>query len=233
MIRKQKADSKGSRNMSVFSPPRSREGPPPYDSERMPSRPDFQFSNYDTVFFQAGGLTGPAQSRIYFLLRIALTRSGATVLVAHPNYRPPFEAMQQQLNNVGIRCRLEVPEHGSHASMFVAGKFRGIGTGTGPYWSGITHPGVAGQTHITGTWSHNLATPAVKKAMGSLMRAVGDTAVAERASELDNILKQEMVRVPLWSIHQAYAAGPKIQEFRIIPGIQHPIGFEFLKVKDK
>jgi peptide/nickel transport system substrate-binding protein len=156
-----------------------------------------------------------------------------TVLVAHPNYRAAFEAIQQQLRDVGIRARLEVPEHGAHASMFVAGKFRGIGTGTGPYWSGITQPGVAGQTHITGTWSCNLATPAVKKAMDSLMMAIGDTAIAECARELDKILLKEMVRVPLWTIHQAFGAAPKIQEFPGVPGLQHPRRFEFLKVKDK
>jgi hypothetical protein len=44
MIREQKAPSKGSRNIKVFSPPRSMGAPPPYDSERIPSRPDSQFS---------------------------------------------------------------------------------------------------------------------------------------------------------------------------------------------
>jgi peptide/nickel transport system substrate-binding protein len=156
-----------------------------------------------------------------------------TVLVSHPAFRDAFEAIQQQLKEVGIRAKLDVPEHGAHAKAFVAGKFRGIGCGTGPYWNGIRHPGVAGQTHITGTWSHNLATPAIQKAMASLMMVLGDKAVAERARELDNVLHQEMVRVPLWTLHVPYGAGPKIQEMRVIPGIQHPQGFEYLKLKEK
>jgi len=49
IILKEKAVSKNSRNIMVFSPPRSMEGSPPYDSERMPSRPHPQFSNYDTA----------------------------------------------------------------------------------------------------------------------------------------------------------------------------------------
>jgi len=49
IILKEKAVSKDSRNIMVFSPPRSMEGSPPYDSERMPSRPNPQFSNFDTV----------------------------------------------------------------------------------------------------------------------------------------------------------------------------------------
>ena len=155
-----------------------------------------------------------------------------TVLVAHPNYRELFEAIQRQLSDVGIRARLEVPEHGTWTSTFVAGKYRGIGYAPGPYWSGITHPGVSGQTHITGTWSHNLATPAVKKAMDSLMMAIGDRAIAERARELDKILLKEMPRIPLWTVHQAYGAGRKIHEFPTVPGLQHPMGFEFLKVKE-
>ena len=155
-----------------------------------------------------------------------------TVLVAHSNYRAAFEAIQQQLKDVGIRARLDVPEHGSHASTFVAGKFRGIGTGTGPYWIGIAHPGVAGETHIAGTWSHKLATPAIKKAMSSLMMAIGDKAIADRARELDETLLKEMVRVPLWTIHQALGANKKIKEVYVVPGVQHNIGFEFLTIQD-
>jgi peptide/nickel transport system substrate-binding protein len=155
-----------------------------------------------------------------------------TVLVAHTNYRDSFEAIQQNLKNVGIRTRLEVPEHGTHAKTFVAGKFRGIGAGTGPYWVGISHPGVAGQSHITTSWCHNPPTPAVTKAMDSLMKAIGDTAIADRARELDEILLKEMGRVPLWTIHQALGAGPKIKDVYLIPGLQHNRGFEYLKLKD-
>jgi len=54
IILKEKAVSKGSRNIMVFSPPRSMEGLPPYDSERMPSRPNYQFSNYGTVSPEGG-----------------------------------------------------------------------------------------------------------------------------------------------------------------------------------
>jgi peptide/nickel transport system substrate-binding protein len=174
----------------------------------------------------------PEKSR-QLLAQAGYAKGFDTVLVAHSNYRAAFEAIQQQLKDVGIRARLEVPEHGSHASTFVAGKFRGIGAGTGPYWIGITHPGVAGESHITGTWSHKLTTPAVKKAMASLMMAIGDKAIAERARELDKILIQEMVRVPLWTIHQALGATPKIKDVYLVPGVQHNQGFEFLTIKDK
>jgi len=58
IILKEKADSKDSRNIMVFSPPRSMEGSPPYDFERMPSRPHPQFSNYVTV--SKGGMGGLA-----------------------------------------------------------------------------------------------------------------------------------------------------------------------------
>jgi len=54
IIRQGKADSKDSINIEVFTPPRSMEGSPPYDSERMPSRPNPQFSNYDTASEEGG-----------------------------------------------------------------------------------------------------------------------------------------------------------------------------------
>ena len=155
-----------------------------------------------------------------------------TVLVGHPGYRLVYEAIQQQLKDVGIRAKLRIDEAGTWSSTFVAGKYRGIGYAPGPYWSGITHPGVAAETHITGTWSHNLATPAVKKAMDSLMMASGDRAIAEGARELNNILLKEMRRIPLWSVHTPFGARLKIEEFGGFPGLQHPMGFEFIKVKE-
>jgi hypothetical protein len=42
-----------------------------------------------------------------------------------------------------------------------------------------------------------------------------------------------MVRTPLWSVHQGFGARSKIEEFGSFPGLQHPMGFEFLKLKDK
>ena len=155
-----------------------------------------------------------------------------TVLVGHPGYRLAYEAMQQQLKDVGIRAKLRIDESGTWASTFVAGKYHGIGYAPGPYWSGVKHPGIATEVHVTGTWSHNLATPAAKKAMDSVMMASGDKAIAASARELDKILLKEMRRIPLWSVHQPFGAGPKIEEFGGVPNLQHPTGFEFTKVKE-
>jgi peptide/nickel transport system substrate-binding protein len=156
-----------------------------------------------------------------------------TVLIGHPGYRPTYEAIQQQLKDVGIRAKLQIDEAGTWASTFVAGKYHGIGYGSGPFWSGVTHPGVAAESHITGSWAHNLISSEGKKAMAALMMAIGDKAIAERTRELDTILLKELPRIPLWSVHQLFGASSKVEEFNGFPGLQHPMGFEFMKVKDK
>jgi peptide/nickel transport system substrate-binding protein len=156
-----------------------------------------------------------------------------TVLTSHHTTVRQYQAIQQQLGEVGIRAKLEVPEHGTWVKMFTSGNLHGIGFSAGPYWAGRIHSGAAVASYITGQWSHNLQTPEITKAMNSLLVAVKDSVVAERARELDKILLREQRLIPLWSSSVPYGAGPKVEEFPGIPGLPHPQGFEYLKIKDK
>jgi peptide/nickel transport system substrate-binding protein len=156
-----------------------------------------------------------------------------TVLTSHHSTVRVYQAIQQQLGEVGIRAKLETPEHGTWVKMFTAGNFRGIGFCAGPWWSGRVHSGAAVASYVTGTWSHNLATPEIKKGLDALVVAAKDSVIAERARALDKILLKEMRLTPLWSSSIPYGAGPKVEEFPGIPGLPYPQGFEYLKIKDK
>jgi len=155
-----------------------------------------------------------------------------TVLTTNPPTKERFEAIQQQLADVGIRAKLEVPEHGTWARTFVGGNFRGFGYAPGPWWAGRTHPYVAIESHTIGTWSHNLATPEVKQAMDKLLQAIDQGSIAKLAREVDELLLEQMVRVPLWSIHMPFAVNERIVDFPGVPGVLFPLGFEYMKVKD-
>lgn len=161
------------------------------------------------------------------------TKGFDTILTSHPNLKSRFEPMLQMLNEVGIRCKFNVPEAGTWSKTFVASNFRGIGFGSGPWWVGRGHPAVALQSHITGTWSHKLNTPAIMAAMKKTELAVGDKAIGEAAKELDDTIFKELVRLPLWSSHVAYAVRPTIEEYLGVPGVVYPMNFEFLKLKGK
>jgi peptide/nickel transport system substrate-binding protein len=154
-----------------------------------------------------------------------------TVLSTHPNMKPSFEAIAQQLGQVGIRCKLNIPEAGTYSKTFVAAKFKGIGYGSGPWWVGRGHPAVALASHTTGSWSHKLATPEINQAMNKLENAVGINNVATLARALDDLLIKSMRRAPLWSTHVGYALGPKIADYPGVPGVVYPMNLEYLKVK--
>jgi peptide/nickel transport system substrate-binding protein len=144
-----------------------------------------------------------------------------------------FEAMQQQLQGVGIRCKLNMLEHGTWSAMFVGAKLRGIGLGTGPWWQGIGHPVPALSGHITGAWSHKLATPEILKAMDKVDRAIGTKEIGEAARKLDDTILESTIRVPLWSVHTPYAVRKKVEEYPGVVGVVYPLGFEYLKVSGR
>jgi peptide/nickel transport system substrate-binding protein len=155
-----------------------------------------------------------------------------TKLISPHVTKAVFEPIQQQLAEVGIRARLEIPEFATWAASFTSGTFRGIGFGSGPWWVGRSHPHVALESHTIGTWSHNLATPEVEAAMEKLLHAHNQETMAKQAREVDEILLEQSVRLPLFSIHEPFAAGPRIKDFPGVPGVLFPIGFEFLQIKD-
>jgi len=157
-----------------------------------------------------------------------------TVLTYQPTQKERFEAIQQNLQAVGIRCKMNMLEAGTWSASFVANKLRGIGYGSGPWWIGRQPPASALQSHITGTWSHKLATPAIIKAMADAERAIGKNEIVKTSKKLDDVIIEAGIRLPLWSIHIPYAVRNKtVESYPGVPGVVFPQGFEYLKMKAK
>ena len=156
-----------------------------------------------------------------------------TVLTYTSTQKERFEAIAQQLRDVGIRCKMDMLEGGTWSASFVGGRLRGIGFGSGPWWSGRSHPAGALQSHITGTWSHKLATPAIIKAMEGTERAIGNKEIADAAKKLDDTIIEAGIRLPIWSIHVPFAMRKTVESYTPMPGVVFPLGFEYLKFRGK
>jgi peptide/nickel transport system substrate-binding protein len=156
-----------------------------------------------------------------------------TTLTSHPSLTPRFEPMLQQFKEIGIRCKFDVPEAGTWSKTFVAAKFRGIGFGSGPWWVSRGHPAVALRSHITGGWSHKLATPEINAAMTELEKATDEKTIAVLAKKLDDTIWDSLIRVPLWANNVAFAVRPTIAEYPGVPGVVFPVNFEYLKLAEK
>jgi ABC-type transport system substrate-binding protein len=156
-----------------------------------------------------------------------------TVITYTTTRKEFFEAMQGQLKEVGIRAKLDCLEYGTWIKSYVAAKQRGLCYGSGPWWSGFKSPHAGLHSHIVGMWSHKMATPGIIKAMDKLEQATGTKEIAEAARTLDDTILKSTIRLPLWSVHYPYGIRKRVVEYPGVPGVAHPLGFEFLKISEK
>jgi peptide/nickel transport system substrate-binding protein len=149
-------------------------------------------------------------------------------------YKYPFqEALTAQLNEVGIKAELAEPESLPFQKKHTLGELRGLSYLMGPYWAGRVHPAVALESHTVGSWAPVSRTmPDVVEAWKKLNNAVGNEAITRAAKELEEILFKKLFRLPLWSIHAAYAVNQRVESYDPVPGLYNPIRFEYIKLKD-
>jgi ABC-type transport system substrate-binding protein len=157
-----------------------------------------------------------------------------TVFTGYIHTPTMWQAVVAQLAEVGIKCRLDLPEHGIWARSFTQGKYHGIAYGAGPWWVGRS-PAVALESYTCGSWApEGRPHPETREAIDKIYKAYlkGDKAVAEAARAVDDLLLDKlMLRRPLWSNHIIYAAGPRVESYENIPGQVRAMRFEYLKLK--
>ena len=78
-----------------------------------------------------------------------------------------------------------------------------------------------------------MATPDIIQAMDKLEKAISTKEIAEAARNLDDTILKSTIRVPLWSVHYPYGIRKRVVEYPGVPGVAHPLGFEFLKISEK
>jgi peptide/nickel transport system substrate-binding protein len=157
-----------------------------------------------------------------------------TVFTGHPTMSILFQAIVAQLAEVGIRCRLDLPEQGVWARSYLEGKLRGIGWGGGPWWVGM-NVYAALESHTSGTWApESRPYPEAKKAMDNIEAASlkGGKTLAKAARAADDLLLDKLrLRRPLFVSNLLYAGGPKVDSYQNVPGQVYSMRFEYLKLK--
>ena len=157
-----------------------------------------------------------------------------TMITADPPVRLGTEAVAVSLKKVGIRCKVNIPEHGIWVREIKQRKFRGLGSHPGPWWVSRTHPAVAFDSHLSAAspWSY-FTTPEVDAELKKLARMTDQKEVAAQAAKISTMYREEqMVRAPLWAWHIPYGLGPKVKYWENVAGWVFPACFEFLTLKD-
>ena len=144
-----------------------------------------------------------------------------------------LEPVAAQLNEANIKAEFVVLEHGLWQKKHTLGELRGISYGSGPWWAGRVHPGVALESHTVGSWAPVGRTmPDVVESWKKLNKEIGNEAIAKAAKEYEAILFKRLFRVPLWAFHNAYAVNKRVESYEPVPGLIFPIRFEYVKLKD-
>ncbi len=77
-----------------------------------------------------------------------------TMITSDEPVKDETVAIAASLAKVGIRAKVNIPEHGIWTREIHEKKLRGLGSHPGPWWSGYSHPGLALDSHLgeTSPW---------------------------------------------------------------------------------
>jgi len=143
-----------------------------------------------------------------------------------------LEAIVAQLDEVGIRVKLEMVERGTFVDSCKTGKYRGLVFTVVPWWAGRSHPFTAwASTTIAGSYVAT-ATEEMKEATYKTQEPVTEEGIAEAAKEAETLFHTLKERILLWSCHEAFALGPKVKTFEPVPGMNHVVGWDRIKLAD-
>lgn len=155
-----------------------------------------------------------------------------TVIYSDMPMKDSTEAIASSLKKVGIRAKVDIPEHGQWAKMIQQKKMKGLGSHPGPWWSGYSHPGLALDSHAgkTSAWVY-YSPPEVAELVDAMLYKSDKKELAIMAREASSKYRAQLPRIPLFAIHIPYVHGPKVKYWRNVPGHIFSSQYEFLELK--
>jgi peptide/nickel transport system substrate-binding protein len=152
-----------------------------------------------------------------------------TTLYSDPPVRTSTEAIAANLNEVGIRAKAVIPEHGTWTRMVREKKIKTMGSHPTPWWAGRTHPATALQSTFAASspWTY-VTLPEFTAALDKLGAQIDDPDIAAAARELNKLYLERAYRVNLWAVHIPYGLSKKVKYWENVSGRIFPVCFEYL-----
>ncbi len=156
-----------------------------------------------------------------------------TVVTGSPDTKVWLEPVVAQLAEVGIKAKLDMVEGGTYVEQCRLGKIKGLAYMPIPWWAGRDHPGVAWISTAISGWTVAMATPEMKEAVLRVQNAVGTEAIAAEARKTEKLFHELYQRILLWTVHNPFGVGPKVESFEPVPGMLMIVGFDRITLASK
>jgi len=138
------------------------------------------------------------------------------------------EAITSCLEQLGVRCKIEMWEAGARYNAFREKKLRGLDTNISWYNAERHSSLYDGYMESAPNCYHS--TPEIEAAMEMAEKAITDEDRARTNRELARIIKDAKIRADLWTWSQAYALSPKIKYWQPKRGAAPSVSLEYVQL---
>jgi ABC-type transport system substrate-binding protein len=146
--------------------------------------------------------------------------------------KPQAEAIAGYLQAVGINLKLNMMENAPLVKKIWARDCDGVGLGTGVWWVGRVHPGVALKSFQTNTARYGYsASQEITDLVNKSLTTVNPTELVKIGREINDVYLKQMNQLTLWATSYTIGIGPKMDKAPAISGWPQPSGFEYYTLK--
>ena len=155
-----------------------------------------------------------------------------TMITSDEPVKDETVAIAASLAKVGIRAKVNIPEHGIWTREIHEKKLRGLGSHPGPWWSGYSHPGLALDSHLgeTSNWVF-YNKPEIAKDVSKLLLMTDEKKMVPLARQISKQYRENLVRANLWTLNIPFVTGPRVKYWQNPPGEIFTSRYEFLELK--
>ncbi|MBI4766362.1 MAG: ABC transporter substrate-binding protein [Deltaproteobacteria bacterium] len=151
-----------------------------------------------------------------------------TTINTTPTAKFWVEAIAANLNEVGIKTKIDIYEGGAWQALIHGKKARGIIT-AGAWHHAELHAAADMSDWLTSMpWSFHTP-PEVEKVITEGAMAIKDRDVIAVGKKISKTIREAQYRIILWAIHNPYGVGPKIKHWQPITGSQPAASFEYIQ----
>ena len=146
--------------------------------------------------------------------------------------KPQAEAIAGYLSAVGINLKINMAENAVLVKKTWARELDGVGLGTGVWWVGRVHPGVALKSFQTNTARYGYsASQEITDLVEKSLKTVDEKELVKIGHEITDVYLKQLNQLSLWATSFTIGIGPKVDKAPAISGWPQPSGFEYFTLK--